>query len=114
PAKRIVAVARFSDQRLRGDLDRRGIETIRCDLLDRAAVEALPQLANVIFMAGRKFGAEGDLPLTWAMNVHMSAIVGESFRRPPSVALSHGCAYSFVPGPGIAARANSPHAPPRE
>ena len=33
-----------------------GIETIAADLLDREAVAALPRLANVIFMAGRKFG----------------------------------------------------------
>src|SRR5207302_3034239 len=54
PQKRIVAVARFSEPHLRGDLERHGIETIACDLLDRAAVDKLPKLANVVFMAGRK------------------------------------------------------------
>src|ERR1700745_2860373 len=64
PAKRIVAVARFSEPGLRETLESRGVETIACDLLDRDAVARLPQFANVIFMAGRKFGAEGDLALT--------------------------------------------------
>jgi nucleoside-diphosphate-sugar epimerase len=114
PAKRIVAVARFSDPRLREHLERRGIETIRCDLLDRAAVETLPQLANVIFMAGRKFGAEGDLPLTWAMNVHMPAIVAQRFRRSRIVAFSTGCVYPFVPVAGGGAREDTPLDPPGE
>src|SRR5437764_4139164 len=75
--KRVVAVARFSEPNLRDELRRHGVETIACDLLDRGAVEILPKLANVVFMAGRKFGAEGDLPLTSAMNVEGPAIVAE-------------------------------------
>ena len=35
---------------------------------------------NVVFMAGLKFGAAGDPGLTWAMNVHMPALVAERFR----------------------------------
>src|SRR5258707_13738638 len=50
PAKRILAVARFTTPGLRETLDAAGIETIACDLLDRAAVEALPKCRNVIFM----------------------------------------------------------------
>jgi nucleoside-diphosphate-sugar epimerase len=96
PEKRIVAVARFTEPGLRDALDRHGIETIAADLLDRAAVDRLPPLANVIFMAGRKFGAEGELPLTWAMNVHAPAIVGERFRGARIVAFSTGCVYPFA------------------
>src|SRR5947209_17124911 len=36
--KRVVAVARFSDQGLRPALARHGVETVACDLLDRDAV----------------------------------------------------------------------------
>ena len=45
-------------------------------LLDRAAVAALPRLPNVVFMARRKFGASGDLPLTWSSShpVRMDAV----------------------------------------
>src|SRR6185436_7886017 len=42
PNKRVVGVARFSDKAVRADLEKAGIETIACDLLDRRAVEALP------------------------------------------------------------------------
>jgi len=30
---------------------------IQCDLLDRASVNALPDVENVVFMAGMKFGS---------------------------------------------------------
>src|ERR1700752_3280153 len=60
PDKRIIGVARFSEAGLRKRLEARGVETIACDLLDRGAVARLPQIRNVIFMAGRKFGAQTD------------------------------------------------------
>ena len=57
PGKRVVGVARFSEKGLREKLARCGIECIEADLLDRKQIEALPKLANVVFMAGRKFGS---------------------------------------------------------
>jgi len=36
-----------------------GIETVRCDLLDTTAFAKLPDAANVVFMAGMKFGFDG-------------------------------------------------------
>src|SRR5205085_3252399 len=113
--KRVVAVARFSEKGLRQGLERHGIETIACDLLDRRAVEAtLPQLPNVIFMAGRKFGAGEDEPLTWAMNVLVPAIVAEAFPDSRIVAFSTGCVYPFVPIDCGGAEEDSPLRPPRE
>jgi hypothetical protein len=96
PDKRVIGVARFSDARLRQQLEAHGVETIGCDLLDCAAVAALPQVRNVIFMAGRKFGAQADPALTWAMNVHVPAIVAERFRDSRIVAFSTGNVYSLV------------------
>ena len=114
PGKRVIAVARFSEAGVREALERREVETIACDLLDRSAVERLPPFANVVFMAGRKFGAEGDLPLTWAMNVHVPAIVADAFRRARIVAFSTGCVYPFVPVDGGGAREDMPPDPPGE
>jgi nucleoside-diphosphate-sugar epimerase len=96
PDKRVVGVARFSEEAVRSRLEGVGIETIRCDLLERAAVEALPKLANVVFMAGRKFGTAGQAELTWAMNVLLPAIVAETFRASRIVAFSTGCVYPYV------------------
>src|SRR6195256_1434873 len=57
PDRRVIGVARFSDPSVKDWLRARGIETINCGLLDEAAIGALPQVSNVVFMAGRKFGA---------------------------------------------------------
>jgi dTDP-4-dehydrorhamnose reductase len=114
PGKRVVAVARFSETGVRAALEQCGVETIACDLLDRGAVERLPQLTNVVFMAGRKFGAAGDLPLTWAMNVHVPAIVAEVFSGARIVAFSTGCVYPFVPVDGGGAREDMAPDPPGE
>jgi nucleoside-diphosphate-sugar epimerase len=96
PSKRVVGVARFSEPGVREKLVAWGIECIEADLLDRAQVEALPKLANVIFMAGRKFGASDNEDLTWAMNAHVPALVAEAFAESRIVAYSTGCVYPFV------------------
>src|SRR6516162_1460355 len=93
PERRMIGVARFSDAAVKEWLHARGVETINCDLLDEPAVGALPKTPNIIFMAGRKFGAEGDLALTWAMNAHVPALVAQAFRSSRIVAFSTGCVY---------------------
>ena len=96
PDKRVIGVARFSEPGLEAELRAHGIETIRADLLDAAQVEALPRVRNVIFMAGRKFGASSSQPLTWAMNVHSPAIIASTFRDSRIVAFSTGNIYPLV------------------
>jgi nucleoside-diphosphate-sugar epimerase len=112
PDRGIIGVARFSDARVKQWLQARGVETLNCDLLDETAVNALPKIPNVVFMAGRKFGAEGDLSLTWAMNAHVPALVAQAFQKSRIVAFSTGCVYPFVPveGPG-ADEATAPNPP---
>ena len=112
PNKRIVGVARFSDPATRRALEQAGIDTMQCDLLDRHAVEALPRLDNVVYMAAMKFGASGDPALTWAMNVHVPAIVAETFAASRIVAFSTGCVYPFVPVDGGGATEEVPPVPP--
>ncbi len=96
PDQRVIGVARFSEPGLAGKLESWDIETVACDLMDRQAVAALPKPANVVFMAGRKFGTTGRLDLTWAINVHVPAIVAEAFQRSRIVAFSTGNVYPFV------------------
>ena len=114
PERRIIGVARFSDASVKDWLHARGVETIRCDLLAEAALNALPKSPNIIFMAGRKFGAEGDLPLTWAMNAHVPAIVAQAFRHSRIVAFSTGCVYPFVPVDGKGSDESMAPNPPGE
>ena len=94
---RVIAVARFSESGLREQLEADGVETIAADLLDRQAVAALPHAANVVFMAGRKFGSSGAEHLTWAMNAHCPALVAERYSTSNIVAFSTGCVYPFWP-----------------
>jgi len=114
PGRRVIAVARFSEPGVRENLQAHGVEVLACDLLDREALARLPQCANVVFMAGRKFGADGNLPLTWAMNTHVPAMVAETFRRSRIVAFSTACVYPFVPVTGQGASEGDVLAPPGE
>ena len=115
PDKRVIGVARFSEEGLEERLRRAGIETIRCDLLDRTELEGLPDVANVVFMAGRKFGTTDQEHLTWAMNVLMPALVAERFGGSRLVAFSTGCVYPYVPVASQGAvEATPPLAPPGE
>lgn len=114
PDRRVIGVARFSEPGVKDWLQRRGVETINCDLLDEAAIKALPKAPNIIFMAGRKFGAEGDLALTWAMNSHVPAMVAQAFATSRIVAFSTGCVYPFVPTDSGGSREDMPPNPPGE
>jgi nucleoside-diphosphate-sugar epimerase len=106
PGKRVIGVARFSDPSLARQLERHGIETIACNLLDRQAIAALPGAAdgvsNIVFMAGHKFGANDNPSFTWAMNVAVPWMVAEHFRDCRIVTFSTACVYPFVDvkGPG--------------
>src|SRR2546430_4222819 len=114
PDRRVIGVARFSDPAVKDWLQGRGVETLSCDLLDEAAIKALPKIPNILFMAGRKFGAEGDLSLTWAMNSHVPALVAQAFAGSRIVAFSTGCVYPFVPVNGKGADENEAPNPPGE
>lgn len=96
PGKRVLGVARFSEKGLRERLEGWGVECIAADLLDRDAIGRLPKPANVVFMAGRKFGSTGQEDLTWAMNTLVPAMVAEAFRESRIVAFSTGNVYPFV------------------
>ena len=94
--KRVIGVARFSESGLKEKLTKQGIECIEADLLSRDALAALPEVANIVFMAGRKFGSAGSEWLTWAMNAHVPALVAERFRASRIVAFSTACVYPFA------------------
>ncbi|MDE0726957.1 MAG: NAD-dependent epimerase/dehydratase family protein [Alphaproteobacteria bacterium] len=112
PDKRVIGVARFSEAGLAEQLQGHGVETITCDLLDRDAVAALPDTKNVVFMAGRKFGSAGAEELTWAMNVHVPALVADRFGDARIVSFSTACVYPFVSILSQGADENTPATPP--
>ncbi len=101
-SRRVLAVDRFSEGGLASALERDGIETIACDLLDPAQVAGLPKVENVLFLAGRKFGSTDRPDLTWAQNVVVPAIVAPHFAESRIVVFSSGNVYPLVRpgGPG--------------
>jgi len=92
--RKVIAVSRFSDPKARAKFE--GIETISADLLDREAVNCLPEVPNVFFLAGQKFGTSSAPELTWAMNAVVPAYVAERYKASRIVAFSTGCVYPFV------------------
>ncbi len=94
--KKFYGVARFTDNSAMKNIEKWGIEAIRCDLMDREAVSRLPKVANVIYMAGKKFGTNGDEDTTWAMNTVVPAYVCEHLKESRIVAFSTGCVYPLV------------------
>jgi nucleoside-diphosphate-sugar epimerase len=96
-SRRVIAVSRWSSARAERALNDAGVETIRCDLLDRDDVARLPDAANVIFMAGQKFGTAGAPALTWGMNTLVPAHCADRYRDSRIVAFSTGNVYPLSP-----------------
>jgi nucleoside-diphosphate-sugar epimerase len=113
-SKRIVAVARFSDNRLRENLESNGIETLVSDLLEPGALAKLPDIPNVIFMAARKFGTTGSEDLTWAMNTFLPGLVAERYRASRIVTFSTGNVYPLTDAALGGAVESTPTAPASE
>jgi len=94
---RVIAVSRFGEPGLEARLNSAGVETRRADLLTPGALAALPAAANLIYMAGQKFGTQGDPATTWAMNAALPAFVAERFAGIRTVVFSTGNVYPLVP-----------------
>ncbi len=109
--RRVIGVARFSWAGLAAELQRHGVETIRCDLLDEQALQRLPDASNVLYLAGMKFGATSQESLTWALNTHLPALVCRKFAHSRIVAFSTGNVYGFVPASSGGARETDAPAP---
>lgn len=110
-SKRIIGVSRFSNPEKQAALEAEGIETIAGDLLDEAFLKSLPQVTNVIFMAGQKFGTTGNQAYTWAMNTYLPGRVAATFKDSRIIVFSTGNVYPFTPVSGRGATETTPPAP---
>lgn len=95
--RRIVGAARFTNPAVKNALQQQGIEAVSCDILNAQDLRSLPEAPNVIYMAGRKFGAAASPELTWAVNTVAPYLIAERYRTSRIVAFSTGCVYPFVP-----------------
>ena len=109
--RRVYGVSRFSNAAAFDAVAQAGMTPLRCDLLDAQAVASLPQVPNVIFMAGRKFGTVGGEEQTWAINTLTPARVCDHFTESRIVAFSTGCVYPLVPLDGSGCTEAIPPAP---
>ena len=109
--KRIIGVARFSDDNLRRELQAAGVETIAMDLLEPNALHRLPDIRNVVFMAAKKFGTSSAEHETWAMNTYLPGRVAERFRESRIVAFSAGNVYPLQPVENGGATESTPVSP---
>jgi nucleoside-diphosphate-sugar epimerase len=105
--RRIIGVSRFSSEGP-ATLQTFGIEPIRCDLLDPDQVARLPDAANVVYMAGRKFGSTGDESTTWAHNSFLPGLVCQRYRDSRIVAFSTLNVYGLAPIAGGGSREGDP------
>jgi nucleoside-diphosphate-sugar epimerase len=94
--KRVIGVSRFSNDESKRELEEAGVETISCDLLNDNDLQSLPEVRNIIYLAGNKFGTTGNEHFTWAMNAYLPGRVAEKFRNSRIVVFSSGNVYPFT------------------
>lgn len=109
--KRVIGVSRFSEVGLCETLQRAGVETVACDLLDDDALGRLPEAANIVYMAGMKFGATGREPQTWSMNTYLPGRVVQAQPQARYVVFSSGNVYPLTPVLHGGASEETPPAP---
>jgi nucleoside-diphosphate-sugar epimerase len=93
--RRVIGVSRFSSPASQRCLEDFGIDTIRCDLLERDALAALPDAENVVYMAGMKFGSTGQEWRTWAMNTFLPGLTADRYRDSRIAVFSTGNVYGL-------------------
>ena len=109
--RRVIAVSRFSSPAAERALQEVGVETLRCDLLDRDAVRRLPDVPNVIYMAGQKFGTTDAPSRSWMQNVVVPAICAARYAGARIVAFSTGNVYSLSAHTSGGSRETDPPGP---
>jgi len=93
--RRIIGGADVFPNGLEAQLTEHGIETIQCDLLDTNRVAELPDVANLVYMVGMKFGTTGKQAMTWAVNTAVPTIVAQRYRGCRIVVFSTGNVYGL-------------------
>ena len=94
--KKVIGASRFSSGGLKQELEADGVETIFVDLLNDEKLQKLPDVQNIIYMAGNKFGTMGNEHFTWAMNSYLPGRVAEKYKDSRIVVFSTGNVYPLT------------------
>ena len=113
-ADRVITVSRFSDDTVRTQFDRTGFDVRPADLTDSVQLAELPNVDNVIYLAGVKFGTKDRPDLLQRFNVEMPQGAAARYRNSRIVALSTACVYSFVDVQSGGSREDASTDPPGE
>jgi hypothetical protein len=89
----VFAASRFGNAELVTKLNRSGVKTFTCDLLDKQVLQRLPDAPNILYLVGLKFGTAQNPPATWAINTIAPTRVAERYPGSRIVALSTGNVY---------------------
>ncbi len=93
---KVIGVDIFPDENVQQYLDRIGVQTIKCDLFADDQLSNLPNAENIFLMVGTKFGATGNEPFTWAINLFLPGKLMGRFRNSHIVYISSGNVYKFI------------------
>ena len=96
-AGRVRAVSRFSDTRVAAALEDAGVEVVRVDVSEDAALARLPVTENLIYLVGTKFGSVGNEPELWKTNAVLPYRTARHFAGARQTVLSTGTIYPFMP-----------------
>lgn len=95
--KKVIAASRFSEPGLQDELNALGIETYATDLLEDDKLHQLPDVKNILYLAGQKFGTTGKESFTWAMNAYLPGRVAQKYKNSRIVVFSTGNVYPLSP-----------------
>lgn len=94
--RRVIAISRFSSGSSKNELRDAGVEAQSFDLMNFEKVRKLPDVQNVIYMIGTKFGSAENSAETWAVNTFLPGIIARQFRESRIVLFSTGNVYPLV------------------
>lgn len=95
--KKVIAASRFSEPGLQDELNELGVKTYAVDLLEDDQLAQLPDVKNVLYLAGQKFGTTGKESFTWAMNTYLPGRVAQHYKNSRIVVFSTGNVYPLSP-----------------
>lgn len=98
--RRVYGVSRYGRAGQRAYHEGLGIEAIAADLGEPEAVARLPEMENIIFLVGEKFGTADSPERAWIQNVIIPGLVARRYPESRILVLSTGCVYPFEPVTG--------------